>query len=539
MPITLGSAIASEAAERVIGRATQRAEGRHAAPLEEVVNETLYHERMRLAHAPPGERAEADRAFLKSVARDLARGGAAAAPELLAAIVRRYATEITGHFDPRVYRAATTVLPMGLSVLFNGLSPKRAMERFPTLPLLTERVLISGEVDTLRGLQRIGTVVLAPTHSSNLDSILLGYAIFRMGLPPFAYGAGLNLFDSALMGFFMHNLGAYTVDRTKTDPLYRETLKEYAATSLEHGQHNLYFPGGTRSRSGAVEQSLKKGLLGATLPAFANNLRAGRPNPRVFIFPCTCTYPLVLEAASLIDDYLERAGKSHYIHPLPDEFDSLARWVDFFRSLLALDLEVHLRVGRPLDPFGCAVDRSGASRDPRGRPVEPAEYLRVHGAFARDEARDRVYSRMLADAVAAEYRRDNVALATSILAYAVFERLKKSQPSRDLYGLLRALGPTSYVTRVDLLGDLDRLLAELRALADAGEIVLSEEARAGAAALVDRGLSTFATYHASPVLQQRADRIYLGDANLLFFYRNRLDGYGLLGQRALVPRGAS
>ena len=51
-----------------------------------------------------------------------------------------------------------------------------------------------------------------------MDSLVLGYAIYRLGLPPVIYGAGLNLFSNPLVGFFMHNLGAYTVDRRKRDP---------------------------------------------------------------------------------------------------------------------------------------------------------------------------------------------------------------------------------------------------------------------------------------------------------------------------------
>ena len=51
----------------------------------------------------------------------------------------------------------------------------------------------------------------------------------------------------------MHNLGAYTVDRRKRDPLYKRVLKEYATMTLELGYDYLFFPGGSRSRSGAIE----------------------------------------------------------------------------------------------------------------------------------------------------------------------------------------------------------------------------------------------------------------------------------------------
>ena len=63
------------------------------------------------------------------------------------------------------------------------------------------------------------TVIIVPTHFSNLDSILIGYAIDGiMGLPAFHYGAGLNLYDLELVAYFINRLGAYKVDRRKKKP---------------------------------------------------------------------------------------------------------------------------------------------------------------------------------------------------------------------------------------------------------------------------------------------------------------------------------
>ena len=62
--------------------------------------------------------------------------------------------------------------------------------------------------------------------------------------------------------FFMHNLGAYRVDRRLKHALYKDVLKAYSCVLLERGYHSLFFPGGTRSRSGGVERKLKLGLVG-------------------------------------------------------------------------------------------------------------------------------------------------------------------------------------------------------------------------------------------------------------------------------------
>ncbi len=525
LTVLAGEAIAGEVVRRVTERVFARAD---AVQLEEVVHETIYTEQLRLDRGGDAPRASADREFVTELRRDLACSNEVRRRSLVVAIVERYTKEITGHFDPRVYSVATRALPTALGALFHGLTPSALATR-PLHLSVDDRVLVEGELEALRSLVELGTVVLVPSHVSNLDSVLVGHAVHRLGLPPVAYGAGLNLFSSALVGFFMRNLGAYTVDRKKSDPLYRATLKEYATVLLERGQHNLFFPGGTRSRSGAVETRLKKGLLGTAVVAYRRSLASQRTARRMFIVPCTLTYPLVLEASSLVDDYLREEGGAHYVH-VGDEFERPRRWADFVGGLMRLDLQIHLRVGRALDPMGNEVDSGGRSRDRRGREIDPARYLMVDGAPVEDEARDAEYTRALAERIVATYRRDTVALPTSVLAFAVFDRLRSRAQQPDLFRFLRGLGPDAGLDVTLVVDDVERLLRELVQRASSGEITLEAGLEGlGADGLVREALGTFGTYHAKPVLELRAGRVVVGDPNLLFYYRNRLDGHGLVG----------
>ncbi len=528
---TLGTreqaSFADEAVERVArSLQTRVASDRTVDPNAAALRETLFCERTRLANEADA-RGRADTAFFARIARNLARADAPVRADLVRQVLVHYADEIRGHFDPRVYAIATRALPLALSGLLNGLSPARLRARSHDFPRLEENVAIGGEVATLRALARLGTVVLVPTHSSNLDSVLFGFAIFRMGLPPFAYGAGLNLFSNPFIGFFMNHLGAYTVDRRKTDPLYRQVLKEFASVQLEHGQHSLFFPGGTRSRSGAIETRLKKGLLGTSIRAFKNNVLRRRPRPRMFVFPATATYPLVLEAKSLVANFLEKAGKQRYLAP-DDEFSVAGRWVDFFRGLLRLNLRIDLVIGPPLDPFGNGVDAAGESRDPRGRRVDPMRYLLADGEVGDDPSRDAEYTRGLERRILASYRNDNVALPTSILAFALFELVRRRSPGLDLFRLLESLSPDATVPEAAVRAEVDRLLEELRDLARQRHIRLSAEAT-DASAVLRRGLETFRTYHPLPVIDRIGAEFCVRDSRLLFYYRNRLEGYGLRG----------
>jgi glycerol-3-phosphate O-acyltransferase len=501
-----------------------------------VINDTLYHERVRLEHAADDEHATDDRAFLARLQHELPHASSSRQHVLLREIVERYVEEITGHFDPRVYSFATRLLPYALSGVMLKFSPRGFVNHLLGSSPLDDHLLLEGRVLELQRLARRGTVILVPTHSSNLDAPLIGYAIYRLGLPPFTYGAGLNLFTNPLTSFFMRNLGAYTVDRRKSDPLYRDVLKEYATVSLEMGQHCLFFPGGTRSRSGALESRIKLGLLGTGLAAYRNRLLLDRETPtKIFIVPCTISYPLVLEASSLVRAFLEETGKGGYI-VTDDEFSRLQRWVDFLRGLAELDVRVHVRIGSALDPFGDDVDAEGTSLDPRGRPIDPRGYLGRDGRLEDDAARDAEYTRLLGERIVASYRRDNVALPTNVFAFALLELLRRDLAQPDLFRLLRSIGADTPIDVARLDAEIERLVGELRGLARDGKIHLDEELETlRAADIATRGLRGLAVYHTTPVAVRRETQIVVLDADLLFYYRNRLEGYGLLGAPPLSP----
>lgn len=525
--------VVSEVTGRIIERAS--APGTSERALAERINETLWWEHDRLSKPDANDDdALADREFYAQIRRALPKVSAGERARLLEKIVHRYANEIAGNFNPTVYSLATRVGPPMLSALLTGLSPRRLLQR-EALPRLDQHVLLDGNYARLARLAERGTLVVTPTHSSNLDSLVLGFAIHELGLPPLTYGAGLNLFRNPIIGKFMHNLGAYTVDRRKRDPLYKQTLKEYCSVSIEFGQDNLFFPGGTRSRSGSIERKLKKGLLGCSLAAYRNNLVRHRERPSVFIVPCAISYPLVLEASTLIEDWLAEAGKSRYII-VDDEFSRWERWLDFLRGMFALDLKIHIRFGQPVDPFGNSVDDDGVSLDPRGRPIDPSGYLKVGGEVVDDPARDAEYTRALEQRILREFARENVIHPTHVLAFACFELLRRNQPpDRDLYRFLGSLGPEQSLAMPAVEDELERCLEQLGEWARDDRIRLSEVVASGDVAEVTRAaLRSFGTYHKRPVIQRRGVRLHFADANLLFYYRNRLDGYGLLGAPDLV-----
>src|SRR5688500_5971693 len=167
--------------------------------------------------------------------------------------------------------------------LLNGARVKKFGAFFRNKYTLRDKIHIVGKVKMLRNLARKGTVIMVPTHFSNLDSILIGWIIHSLGLPAFIYGAGLNLFNIKILAYFMNSLGAYKVDRRKKNLPYLESLKMYSGLAIQKGAHSLFFPGGTRSRSGVIEKQLKLGLLSSTVEAQRNLFLREKPNEEVQI----------------------------------------------------------------------------------------------------------------------------------------------------------------------------------------------------------------------------------------------------------------
>jgi len=505
-------------------------------PLDVLINDTLYHEKKRLETDRESPVRAQDAAFWDGVKSRLSKAGDSELKELLKGIVERFTEEIRGNFSPWVYGMATSVMPKALPLLLNALSPKRLMSR--GMPDIAETINIRGNVEGLRRMNELGTVILAPTHVSNLDSPVVGWALFAMGLPPFTYGAGLNLFTNPVMSFFMRNLGAYRVDRRKTAPIYKDILKEYATVALEMGQPNLFFPAGTRVRSGKIEDRLKLGLLSCGLRAYINNLARKQDRPNIYVVPCTLNYHLVLEAETLIDDHLRIQGKSRYI--IDDDESSRPRKIlQFPQNLVNLSSRISVNVGDPLDPFGNAVDPEGNSIDSHGRVIDITRYVSdKEGRPTHLPQRDRVYTREAGESVGRSFKVHNVVLSTNLVAFTLFEMVRHRHRDLDLYRLLRTGDEGTGVTVSELTRHVAEMWDAVAELARKGEITLdSRSVSSGdATVIVQSALRHFGTYHTRPVMVRRGDRVFTEDMNLLLYYSNRLRGYGLERelQRALA-----
>jgi len=508
--------------EEVTARAVETLRGKDLAAL---LLEAAYLEQKRLERSSdPAARAELGK--WREIARKVQGLGGGGLESLAAEKIREHAWDIAGNFDPRVYRIASRMVPVLLQSL---LQPSSVPSQIAGDTALASRVLVVGDhLDTIRTLSKTATLVVTPTHVSNMDSLLIGYALERQKLPPMTYGAGKNLFTNPLISFFMHNLGAYRVDRRIRHDLYKHVLKTYSTVITERGYHSIFFPGGTRARSGSVESKLKLGLLGTGIEAFTRNLRAGKDRALVVYVPTTINFLLTLEAESLIEDHLQEAGKHQYIIE-DDEFSQVDRWLSFFKGMLRMQSAIHVRFGTPIDPFGNEVGPDGRSYDARGRVIDPASYVLRGGIPVVDAERDAELTRELGSALVRHFARETVLMSTQIVARVLFERLGAAFPDADLFERLRVRWHLTFPID-EVHRGIELLRARLLELERAGRLRVTDIVRSGRPSeILDRALSAWRDYHGPRTPAEARDgRVALGDLKVLLYYQNRLSVFAKL-----------
>lgn len=449
--------------------------------------------------------------------------------ETLDEIIDRYVKEISNTFEPGTYHFAKRFLPFFFSTLLNASAGKTLRALSNHRMQLQEKVHLLGEIESLRSLSQKGTVVLVPTHISNIDSILVGWGLHALGLPAFIYGAGLNLFNSKVLAYFMNRLGAYRLDRRKKNPIYQNTLFSYVTHATTQGVHGIFFPGGGRIRSGMIEKKLKLGLLGSAIESQRRMLLPSSPtqHQKVFIVPLVMSYHFVLEAKSLINQYLSQTGQEHYYLP-NDEFTSNSKFLKFVWNSFSKTSEITLSFGQPMDVWGNRVDKEGNSFDQQGRLLDISHYFLSKGHMKEDEQRDREYTRMLGSRIVERYHIDHYVFSSHIVAFVAFEMIKKRFPQFDVFSLLRLAWEDRLIAKSDFLHTVERVVDRLFDMKKQGKLHLAHHVTPQIETLVEHGLHNLGIFHPRrPLAFMEGEQLTSYNMNLLYYYHNRLVGYQL------------
>ncbi|MBK6264736.1 1-acyl-sn-glycerol-3-phosphate acyltransferase [Marivirga sp. S37H4] len=507
---------------------------RNKTALIEELETTLFKEKARIRENSWKVDPDDDNAFwsgVKSKLLDISQSKNKNSEEvdlILKEIIHRYASEIAGNFNTSHYRFARAIATFGFNRLLNAARIKKFGSFWSDRLTMNDKIQINGEVEKLREMAKKGTIVIVPTHSSNLDSILIGWVIYTLGLPPVIYGAGLNLFNISIISYFMNSLGAYKVDRRKKNIIYLETLKAYSTLALKKGAQSLFFPGGTRARSGKIERELKLGLLGTAIEAQRINFQEkGDKAEKIFVVPVSLNYHFVLEAPSLIHQYLEKQGQERY-YVENDEFSSSYKIITFLFKFFTKGSNISVSIGQPMDVLGNNVDNEGNSIDKYNRKLQVQDYFTFQENITVDKQREEEYTRMLAGKIVTQYCKIARVFSSHLVAFAAFEMLRKRNKKLDLFSLLRLPDEDIIISYNEFRKVCKDLKDKILERVEEDKMSVAEHMHEPIDNIIEHGLYNVGMYHSKrPLIKTKSGDITTMDMNLLYFYRNRLDGYGL------------
>jgi glycerol-3-phosphate O-acyltransferase len=142
--------------------------------------------------------------------------------------------------------------------------------------------------------------------------------------------------------------------------------------------------------------------------------------------------------------------------------------------------------------------------------------------------REGEYTKLLADKIVDRFHRENIVLSSHVVAFTAFNILKESHEKLDLYALLR-LPPDDFVFPLETF--TSAVAAIQTALFDheeKGRLKLSDAIRLSPEELVQDGVKNLGVYHVrKPLLFNKKGDLESDDFNVLFFYHNRLENFGL------------
>ena len=432
--------------------------------------------------------------------------------EILEKIVTRYANEISSNFKSTHYKFARRLIVTFFARLLNT---ARLRNPFGNLDL-DSKINILGKKNQLRELAKIGTIVMVPTHFSHLDSALIGWAISYLGLPPFMYGAGMVLFNMSIFSYFMDSLGAYKVDRRKKHLIYLETLKTYSRESLVKGCHSLFYPGGTRSRSGSINENLKLGLLSSAFEAQKIIDKKKSSSKKIFIVPITFNYQFVLEAPALINQYLVSKGQEKfYLDNLG--YSNSYKIFKFLIKFFTKGSNISLSIGNPLDVYGNYVNKHGDSIDSNNKKIISKISINKDMKDSLKDLSSKIYN---------EFHKGTQVFPSNIIAFTLFETICKKFKKLDFFTILRLSQEDLFIDIKKFKKSYKMMINEILILNSKNKIKIFNDLKNDIDIQIESGLENLGMYHAEKPVFIKNDKIHVRNMKLLYYYRNRLKGFG-------------
>lgn len=211
------------------------------------------------------------------------------------------------------------------------------------------------ELERIYSISQRHPVVFMPTHKSNLDHLILQYALHENGLPPNHTAGGINM-NFFPVGPLVRRSGVFFIRRSfKDNEIYKFVLRQYVDYLIEKRFSLEWYIEGGRSRSGKMLPP-RFGMLAYVVDAY----RRGKGDDVVLI-PVSIAYDQIQD----VGDYVaEQRGAAK-------QRESFGWFLGVLRKMGRRYGRIHINFGEPL-PLSQAVGppQPGAAPDADEKNLE-------------------------------------------------------------------------------------------------------------------------------------------------------------------------
>jgi len=188
------------------------------------------------------------------------------------------------------------------------------------------------QLETIEALTQRYPVVFLPSHKSNLDHLVLQYALHENGHPPNHTAGGINM-NFFPVGPLVRRSGVFFIRRSfKDNAVYKHVLRQYIDYLIEKRFSLEWYIEGGRSRSGKLLPP-KFGMLAYVADAY----RRGKSED-VYLIPTSIAYDQIQD----VGDYVaEQRGAAK-------QRESFGWFLKLVRSFQRRYGDIHIRFGEPV-----------------------------------------------------------------------------------------------------------------------------------------------------------------------------------------------
>ena len=211
-----------------------------------------------------------------------------------------------------------------------------------------------------------------------------------------------------------------------------------------------------------------------------------------------------------------------------DEFSNSYKISKFLFKFFTKGSDISVSIGHAMDVMGNYVDEEGNSRDKWGREVNTEEYFISNGKVTVDAQREEEYTQMLGKRIVEEFHKINRVFSSHLVAFVAFELIQAKNDKMDLFDLIRLPQEDLVVAYEEFKTACQRVLDQIFELKAQGKIDAAPHLYRSMDEIITHGLENVGMYHAKrPLIKNKDGNLETEDMSLLYFYHNRLHGYGI------------